>query len=296
MDTELLRSFLAVTNYGSYTRAAEALHLSQPAVYQHVRKLEDIFHTKLVEQSGKRVIATEHGRLVREYAQMVDNIINELKSIIADDEMLGRGHLLLAAGTTVGEFVLPHLCVAFQAIYPGIHIRLLVINDHHEIDKSVRDHKIDLGFHSNPVPFDGVVKDAFTEDELVLIAPPGHRLAERPLIYQDDLQGEDLVLFGNANAVIYRLTQEWLGEISTRVRSRLEMTSLSSIKAAVRDGAGVALVSRHIVRGEDHSLVVRPLFGRPTRQSYVIYRENGWKSHAQRAFLQFALEQRRRIL
>lgn len=289
MELYLLRSLVEVAKYGSYTRAAEALHLGQPTVYQHVRRLERLYGTRLVEIKGKQVRLTEHGRVVVEYGRRLLAITDELGRVLADDKSLRRGNLVLMAGTTVGEFLLPYISVGFQRLYPGIHISILINNNPAHIDAIVRDRGVDLGFHSDPAPAPGVVKEEFAADELVAILPPGHHLAAQNRICPEDLVEVPVVLFdATGNPSFRMLTDLWLAQAEVQVRAALEANSVQSIKEAVRAGGGIALVPRTAVRDDDHSLIVRSLANPPRRTFFLVARDGGWESHLVRTFRQYA--------
>jgi DNA-binding transcriptional LysR family regulator len=289
-DQRLLQTLQAVIRHGSYTRAAADLYLSQPTVYQHVRLLERQYGTRLVEQVGKRVRPTEHGRLVAEYARRIGVLTAEMSAILADDESLTAGELVLSAGSTAGEFIFPRICARFQARHPGVRLDLLVINDQQEIDRRVREHEVDLAIHSGGAPAPGLVKRPFLEDDLVLIAPPGHPLADLELIAPHHLAGERLILFGRSgSAVVNEMIHRWLRTEDVDLHVPLTASSFQAIKVAVREGAGVALVSRQTVFGDDDSLVIRSLAGGDVRHFYLISREHGWRSHLLTAFAEFAV-------
>lgn len=289
MELYLLRSLVYVAKHGSYTRAADELHLGQPTVYQHVRRLERLYGTRLVEPQGKRVRLTEHGRVVVDYGRRLLAIADEMGQALADDKSLRRGNLVLVAGTTAGEFLLPHISVGFQRLYPGIHISILINNNPAQIDAIVRDRGADLGFHSDPSPTPGVVKEEFAADEVVAILPPTHHLTVRNRICPDDLVGESVVLFEATGSPVFRtLTDLWLAQAGLQVGASLEANSIQSIKEAVRAGGGIALVPRTAVRDNDNTLVIRPLTNPPRRTFFLIARDGGWESHLVRTFRQYA--------
>jgi DNA-binding transcriptional LysR family regulator len=286
----LLRSLVLVADAASYTRAAEALFLGQPTVYQHIRQLEGMYGTRLIEQSGKRACLTEHGRLVYNYACRILALADELTEVLHDDVTLRGGSLILAAGTTPGEFLLPEICVRFQALHPAIDLHLRIVNSPAGIDDGVQEHKVDLGFHSDPTPRPGVMKEAFISDTLILLVPRGHRLADRWSVRPQDLEGERLIRFeAYFGASLTERADAWVAKQGIKIPSTLTVNSLQAVKSAVRAGGGVAIASEHAVRLGDDSLAVITLEDGPMRHLFVVSRETGWKSHLLRAFHQFVL-------
>jgi len=134
LNSQALLCFLAVAEHESYTKAAASLTLSQPGVHQYVRKLENQLRTKLVEQHGKRVVLTEHGRVVYQHARRLQDDETDLVRYLRDDASLEQGQLRIAAGTTAAEFIIPTMAVAFQRLHPGIQIRVYAAGTNDEVD------------------------------------------------------------------------------------------------------------------------------------------------------------------
>src|ERR1035437_9228790 len=112
LNSQALACFLAVAEHESYTKAAAALSLSQPGVHQYVRRLETQLRTKLVEQHGKRVVLTEHGRVAYLYARRFQDEEADLVRYFRDDVSLEQGQLRVVGGSTAAEFILPTIAVA----------------------------------------------------------------------------------------------------------------------------------------------------------------------------------------
>lgn len=295
LPTHQLRSFLAVAALGSYTHAAEQLFLSQPGVHRHVRQLEATVGSKLVEQRGKRVVLTQHGRAVFEYGRRLAQEEGELLQRLRDDNSLAQGLVSIAAGTTAGEFVVPRIAVAFQERYPEIMIHVVILGTIEDIDRAVLERRFDLGFHSEPRPTDGVTKTPFLKDELIGIAPPGHRFAlSGRRIAARTVATEPFVAFAGgpnapmSGAIIRNMTSRWFGDADREPKLRLTVGTLEGIKTAVRQGAGLAIVSRHAVRDDDQSLAQFKLARPPVREFLVVTRSGGWEPNVVRTFREFA--------
>jgi DNA-binding transcriptional LysR family regulator len=295
ISSRALQSFLAVAEHESYTRAAVSLALSQPAVHQYVRKLEAQLRTKLVEQHGKRVVLTEHGRVVYQYARRSQDEENDLIRYLRDDVTLGEGQLRLAAGTTASEFILPTIVVAFQRLYPRIQVRIRVTGTNDEVDNGVLDRSFDLGVHSDSTKRHGLEKTQFLSDTLVGIAPPDHPfvVAGRPATAAE-LSREPLVHFGPSDpgrarvAPIQALINDWFESAGVASTSRLSIGALEGMKHAVRDGGGVAIVSSYSVDPRDTTLATFAIANAPERGFYVVSRDRGWESNVVSTFREFA--------
>ena len=296
LNSQGLQCFLSVAEHESYTKAAAALSLSQPGVHQHVRKLEAQLHTKLVEQHGKRVVLTEHGRVVYQYARRSKDEETDLIRYLRDDVALDQGQLRLAAGTTAAEFIIPTIAVRFQREHPGIYIRVRATGTNDEVDNGVLDRSFDLGIHSDATPTPGVDKTPFLSDTLVGIAPAEHRLAKlRRPVTPLDIAKERFVHFGpndplrNRRAPIQSLISDWFTAAGVTATSRLSVGALEGIKRAVCDGAGIAIVSQYSVDPADSRLATFRLASPPKRNFFLVSRDRGWESNVVRTFREYVV-------
>lgn len=296
ISSTALSCFLAVAKHQSYTRAAVDLGLSQPSVHQYVRRLEAELKTKLVEQHGKRVVLTDHGRVVYQYADRLQDEETDLIRYLADDVSLDQGQIRLAAGTTAAEFIIPTMAVAFQRLHPGIQIRVRVAGTNDEVDEGIADRTFDLGIHSDPLERPGLDKLPFLSDTLLGICPRGHHLATvRRAVTPLDLVHEPFIHFGPHDvmhariAPIQSLVNEWFATAGVESVSRLNLGALEGIKRAVKEGGGVAIVSSYSVDPDDPHLATFRLASAPERSFYLISRDHGWESNVVRAFREFAV-------
>lgn len=299
LPPHLLRSFVAVADAQSYTRGGLTLRLAQPTVHQHVRQLERLAGEHLVEQVGKRVVLTAPGRIVYEHALRVANEAEDLSRALNETRSPNTGHISISAATTAGEFIVPHICVAFGAIFPAVQMSVSVINDAEAVDTGVASRQFEIGFHSDPRLNDNLVKAAVLEETLVGIAPPGHPFAGRgEPIHGREFADKPFVMFGSSvpgsrgrgsRSAIRSLIETWFERDHVSPQVVFSCTSIESIKTAVRDGAGVSIVSRASVRPADNSLRTFELADPPRRSFFLVRRRGGWESAANRAFVEFAL-------
>ncbi len=298
LPPHLLRSFVAVVDAQSYTRGGATLRLAQPTVHQHVRQLERLAGDRLVEQVGKKVVLTTPGRIVYEHALRVADEAEGLSQALNEIRSPNTGQIAISAATTAGDFVVPHICVGFSALFPAVRMSVSVINDAEAVDTGVATRRFEIGFHSDPREDDHLLKRPVLEETLIGIAPPGHPLTGlgRALTPRD-FAGQRFVMFGarvpdgrtraGRPAIRWHI-ETWFGD-GASPQTVLSLTSVEAIKTAVRAGAGLAIVSRASVRRDDHSLVVLELAAPPTRSFYLVRRRGGWESPANRAFVEFAL-------
>ena len=175
MADKRLQVFSTVARLLSFTKAAKALHMTQPAVTFQIRQLEEHFNSRLFDRTHKGINLTESGKIVESYAQQIiekySEMDHEVRQLTGDLE----GLLILGASTTIGEYVVPRLLGEYQAQFPGISIRLQVANTLGVIHM-VENNQIDIGIVEGPVNNKSLVTNVCWNDELVAIMPVGHPL------------------------------------------------------------------------------------------------------------------------
>jgi DNA-binding transcriptional LysR family regulator len=248
MTFKQLEVFLAVVREASFSRAAARIHLSQPTCSEHVAQLEEELGSALVARRGRRVGLTEAGRVFVDYAARVVATVAGARQAIEEVRGLGRGSLLIGASTTPGTYLLPRLCAAFGARYPGISLSLEIANSR-TIEERIRD-DLDLGVVGGHIldPDEPCVA-AGVVDELLLIVPAGHPYAIRGTIAGAQLAREPLLMREEGSAT-RQVTERGLREAGIPFIAGMQLGHTEAIKQAVMAGLGIAFVSVHAIRGE----------------------------------------------
>lgn len=239
-DLHKLRLFAAVAEHEHYSRAAELLGISQPVLTVHVRDLERHFGMPLFERAGRNVRLTDGGRLVLDYAQRVLALVSELEEAIADLREVRGGELRLGASTTIGNYLLPGLLGAFHAQHPGVSIAIEIANTG-QIADQVRRGALHLGLVGEPLEDGELVTEPFRDDELVLVAPPGHAWAGRTIPVRD-LAGVPLIVRERGSAT-RDVADAALATRGVRSAIALELGGTEAVKSAVAAGLGLAFAS-----------------------------------------------------
>lgn len=285
-----LRVFKTVADLRSFTRAAEVLHLSQPAVSHQMKGLARAIGVPLFQAAVHRTRLTDAGVLLHEHA---GRILAECRAAgRAIDELQGlrRGMLRVFGDTTVGIYVLPDVLGAFKEAYPGIDVRLDVGNREQLFDRFEAE-AADFGVIGHLWEHPAIALDVqpFLPNELIAIASPRHPLAGASRISLDRLAQEPFIVreLGSgtretADAALLRSGRP--------VRILMELASNGAIKRAVARGLGVSILSRYAVALElklGH-VVELPVTGFPLRrQWHLVWRSNHRLSPAGEAFLAF---------
>lgn len=280
--------FLAVARARNFTRAAEALHVSQPTLSQHVLELERELGVRLFDRLGRSVTLTEAGRLLEEHASRITVTVASARRAIDDLKGLARGSLVIGASTTPGIYVLPRIVAAFKQRYPGIQVSLQIANSQ-VIEERIRADVVDLGVVGGHIL--GARERCVAAgllDELLLIVGPRHPWAKRRDVAPRDLAGQPLLLreHGSATRLV---TERTLRQAGVKFTVAMELDHIEAIKQAVMSGLGVAFVSTYAVRGEISTgrLSGLRLRGLPVRRHFhVIHNEARTLTASGRAFME----------
>ena len=243
-----LRTFLTVARRSSFTRAAEELHLTQPAVSTHIRKLERAIGATLFDYIGRRVSLTATGQVLSAYAERVLALEDELRASLADLDDVCQGPFAIGTSTTIGISILPDLLRRFVAEHPQVtlHVR---IGMGFEIVQGLLDGQLDVGIMVGEVGDERIEAEPMFEDELVLIVPPDHRWAAVPSVGPHDLVGEPLLVPGQ-NSWNRSLIGQQLAAHGVTPEVVAESNSHIAIARIVEAGVGAAIVSRLSVADE----------------------------------------------
>ena len=291
MADRRLQVFHAVAKHLSFTRAADALFMTQPAVTFQVRQLEEQYNTRLFERRHGSITLTQAGELALSYAERILELSDEMDTRFA--EMTGemRGLLLIGASTTIAESLLPEVLAEFNASHPQARPRLIVANSE-AIAGRVADHSLEVGLVDAPVKLPGLTCEVCCEDELTVICAPGYPLAElkkvgpRALVDYEYLSREP----GSGTRDIvdnyFRANKVAVDDL----KMQMELGSQEALKAVVATSLGFAIVSRAAVDKELKLglLLAIPLDPPLRRSSYLVQLEERFRSRLVTTFVQFA--------
>ncbi|PYI54385.1 selenium metabolism-associated LysR family transcriptional regulator [Paenibacillus flagellatus] len=246
-----LHIFYTVADKGSFSMAAQALHMTQPAVTMQVQSLEDYFGTKLFQRSTKKIELTEAGRTLLPFARRSIDLIKETDGAMAKFTHMLEGRLQLGASLTIGEYILPRLLGPFRKEYPSISVSLKVMNTT-QIMEEIFNHQLTFGLVEAPVHHPDVRTEIVLNDELKLIVPSDHPLADRDVVTIDDVLAHPFILREQGSGTRQVMEQELqrTGIGSDRLNIVMELGSTGAIKSAVEAGLGITLLSPTAVRHE----------------------------------------------
>ncbi len=286
-----LTVFCTVAEHLSYTRAADALYLTQPAVAQQVKTIEQTLGLRLFARSGRSIVLTPAGQEFLSHAQRILALMEETIPVVHEIRALERGSVLIGASTSSGTYVVAPLLGAFRARYPKINITLLV-GHRHAIEEDLLAHRLDLGVIGFIERQERFVIELLRPYELLMVASPSHRLAGRSAIPLHDLQHETLLL-RERESVTRLATELEFAQAGMPIPASLELGNIEATKEGVIAELGIAVLPHELVAFElaCGTLVVLDVQGFPLqRQWYVIHVKGRRLSQAATALRQLLLQ------
>jgi DNA-binding transcriptional LysR family regulator len=289
MDIRDLEVFLAMVKHLNFSHAGEEVHLSQPSVSVRIHSLEDELQTRLFEQIGKKVMLTEAGRIFEPYARRVVSALDDSRRAIEEYRGLEQGSLRIGASTTPGMYLVPRVIAKFKRKHPKIVVRLGIKNTR-QIEEGIIGSEFDLGIVGGHLISDEIETITWRTDELVLTVPRGHRLARNRQITPGDLTDEKFINREPGSATQAAI-ESHLHLLNLPLESSLEMGNPETVKLAVKDGLGIAFLSKFAIETDlrTRTLVALNVRGlHINRELKIIYRKGRHLSRADSAFIEMA--------
>lgn len=245
MADRRLQVFHTVAKVMSFTKAAETLHMTQPAVTFQVKQLEDFFNTRLFDRTHNKITLTDAGKVVYDYADQILELYEKMNSDVRELTGEVTGSLVIGASTTIAEYMLPSLLGAFKKQFDDVNIRLQVGNTD-AIVSMVENNMIDLGLVEAPVQNKNLEVDVCRIDEMQLICPTNHPLASKESVTVDDFRTYGYISreegSGSRQVIDSYIREQGLSYSDLKVV--MELGSPEAVKMAVESDVGVAVVSR----------------------------------------------------
>lgn len=288
-----LKAFEAIARHLSFSRAADALYLSQPAVSMQIKQLEESIGLPLLEKQGKRLSLTDAGRETLHYSRAMLQQLQDLESALDEMKGLSRGHLTIAVVSTASYFM-PHLLAKFIREHPKINVSLSVAN-RDSVMQQITDNTADLAIMGQPPDEAELISDPFMDNPLVVIAAPDHPLAKQKKIPARQLAAETFVLREHGSGT-RGVVERFFASHDLPLPAHMEMDTNEAIKQSVSAHIGIGIISRHGIdlELETHRLCVLDAAGFPIlRHWHIVHRKDKRLSVAARAFQAFLLAEAR---
>lgn len=291
-----LKVFESVARHLSFSRAAQELHLTQPAVSMQVKQLEGQAGLPLTEMVGKRVYLTEAGVELARHARRIAQLLREAGEAL--DALKGvRGGRLSLGVISTAKYFTPRLLAEFRRRQPGVELQLGVYN-RESILRKLADNEIDLAIMGQPPQDLPTIATPFADHPLVIIAAPDHPLVGYPQLAPEQL-GEETFVIREPGSGTRAAMERYFAEAGIVARRRMELISNEAVKQAVMAGLGLAFISAHAVTLECAvgRLVVLPVSGTPVmRRWFVAHRAEKVLLPVTEAFRAFLLAEAAQLM
>lgn len=290
MDLDQLHTFLEIVRLKSFSKAAQTCYRTQPAISAQVRQLEQELNTPLFERFGSRISLTTAGKIFCQYAEQILDLRRQAQDAINELERAPRGELVIAANEATCIYVLPKVFSEYKKQFPNV--QLLVERSYGtRIVEALLENVADFGITQLPVQERKVQVVKIHSDEIKVIVPPGHPLAEKRSVSAVDLVDYPLLLpkYGTTRARL----NEWLELVEDAVQISMELDSTEMVKRFVIAGLGVSFLAvshclEDIAAGRLLALDLAP---EPMmRRIGLVYRKDKALSKAALGFIQVAIE------
>ncbi len=296
MNLNLFKTYVRVVETQNLSRTAEEFDLSQPAVTKQIQALEDMYGVLLLERSGRKLKTTEAGETLYEYAREIIKVMDRTAKAMEEVSDSRKGSLYLGASTIPGQYILPYIIKKFKDKMPNISISM-DIADTEKIVNRVADREIDVGIVGGWINSRKIEGYSWLEDELVLIVPESHRLAQRENSSNKGVKMTDLLherwIFREKGSGTRKAAEELL--LSNGIRNEalniyLEAGSTEAVLAAVEAGMGISVISSWAIKKLDQHRKIKSISiddVNAKRLFYVVYPKQKTRRKSVEAFLSY---------
>lgn len=250
MENFRLKVFRTVAHHLNFRRASEELFITQPAVTQQIKALEEEIGLPLFDRAGGRVALTSVGNILLRYAIQLKELAEEAAQAIAEESGAHVGRLSVGASQTIGQYLLPALIAAFLRENPKVELTAMSGNTD-EVLEALTSHSIDIALIEGPAMRRDIVVEPFMEDHMVLAAPAGHLWTEHEISVSTLVK--EPMLIREQGSGSRRVVEQALEKAGYRTRDlniAMTLDSTEGLLSAVEAGLGTAFVSRWAVRNQ----------------------------------------------
>ncbi|WP_094093794.1 LysR family transcriptional regulator [Paenibacillus physcomitrellae] len=279
-----LQVFITVAEQRNFTRAAELLHMTQPAVSSYIQTLERALGARLLDRTNKYVQLNKAGEIVYHHAKEILNLYTRMGNLLDDLQHTASGPLTIGASYTFGEYILPHVLTRLRELYPKVSPTITIANSKVILDLTAR-RQLDIGIVEGELKekeLTGVSADSFAEDQMFITASPRHPASGQIEISAADL-AEHTWIVREEGSGTRQMQEKAFEQLGFQPAHLLVIGSTQAIKEAVDAGLGLTLLSRWTLRKELEagSLQLLQLDGFPlTRQFSLVMPESQFQTKA----------------
>ncbi|QHT45296.1 LysR family transcriptional regulator [Bacillus sp. SB49] len=270
MDFEAMKTFVAVVDQKSFTKAAASLNLSQPTVSSHIKNLERYFDATLIDRSPKRFHLTKTGEIVYQRSRQAIGLIDKAVQEVSEYQRELGGLIRIGASYTVGEYILPPILKAFDQAYPSVDLQVRIENSK-RINEAVQHHDLDVGLIEGKVTQHGLSSEPFMEDEMVVLVPEAHPIRKQSSITFADLQDQTWITREEGSGT-RAMMDSMLESFNIRPKKMITIGSNHGVVQGVKAGLGLSFLSKTVVchTGVEHLIMQLPYIKTTTRYFSIV--------------------------
>lgn len=289
MNERKLKIFYEVASELNMTKVAEKLYISQSAISQTIREIEEELDIKLFERIGKKIYLSYEGEIFLKYVRRLLNVYEDSNRAMKELKNFEKGKLKIGASTTIGIYILPNIIGEFVKKYDGVEVPIVIENTFN-ICKMILENKIDFAFVEGPVYSEEIFVENFCLDKLVFLANKSHPFVKQNIINKDELSKEKLIMRekGSGTRDIF---ERALNENNVGYNVYLELGHTEAIKKAVEAGIGISCLSFRCIQDELDYNKLKTFKVKDveiTRQLSIIYHKDKYISNLMQVFFDFA--------
>ena len=286
MNLNQLKIFYLAAQKGSLSAAAEELYITQPAVTKAIQRLQEHYEIKFVHHIGKKLVLTDAGEVMYKIAEKIFEMESQAEESIRDFQQRKRGHIRILSSESFGDYYLPQILISFSKAYPLVRISMNILPTDQVVENTATLNN-DIGFISYPVENKKLSVKEVLEDQLVIITPLNHPLAEKSSLIADDLENQ-LIIMHETGSAPRRAIDDYIRTHNISLKIPLEISSNRAIKRAVEEGIGIALISRKVANEQIQAgrLKAIPISDASMyRKFYIVHHKDKYISETLQRFL-----------
>ncbi|GIN20776.1 LysR family transcriptional regulator [Siminovitchia fordii] len=289
MDQQL-EVFIAVAEKKNFSRAAQELHMTQPAVSQYIQALEREVGTRLLERTNKYVKLNKAGEIVYDHAKEILGLYTKMQRLVDDLTNKTSGPLAIGASYTFGEYILPHILANMLEEYPLVNPTISIGNTR-DIAEFVLKHQMDVGIVEGDFQHDKLVIEPLAEDKMFIVASPDHQLVKKKKATPQDLVKEKWIV-REIGSGTRKAADNMFKSLKISPQNMMEFGSIQLIKESVEAGLGISLLSQWAIRKElaMGTLKIIEVDGLPFIRLFSIVTSSPYRTKALDTFLEFVRE------
>ncbi len=240
MDLQYLERFNVLAKEQNYARAAEVLHISQPALSIQIKKLEEQLNTKLFDRSGNRSVLNENGQLLFEYSRRIFDLTNEAEQSLQKKRVTIEGNITVGGSNTAGTYIMPKMIGSFLTQHPKVNVNLHIGNTN-EIARQVATTDMDFAINGGTLVYpDHVFCEKMMDDDIVFVTSTQSTLPD--IIDDFSLLNHTCFISHEPNSQLYKVVQQVIADLSLSCGISMSFGSIDAIKQAVAANLGVSAI------------------------------------------------------